>query len=239
MKGKLLVVDDDRHMVKTLCDIFRLRGWDVTGVNTGEAAIAAVEQQHFTLVLMDIKMPGLSGVEALQRIRKLRPSARVVLMTAYTAGELIEEAFRKGALEVLPKPVPMPKLMQMTEALAGARKPVLLVDDDPVFLKTTSDVLRAHGFAVVEAQNIDDALQIMSSQDPCIVALDLVLNVNKPKDSIIAIHEMNPAAVLILFSGHSALLDESVREIPSQWVYARLEKPFSPDLLIKLIDERC
>ncbi len=111
MKRRILVVDDDRAMVRTLCDILILRGWDAVGVHSGEEAVDAACSQGFPVVLMDIKMPGMDGVAAFKAMKNCPPVKRVVLMTAHTAPELLDEANREGAYRVMMKPLDLPALL--------------------------------------------------------------------------------------------------------------------------------
>lgn len=236
MSRRVLIVDDEKQMVKTLCDIFRLHGWDAHGAFSGQEAIAAVAREPFNIVLMDIRMPGMSGVDALRAIRASNSRVRVVLMTAYSASELIEQAIQEGALRVLSKPVAVPALLQL---LDQDRKdaPVLVVDDDRAFLRTLAGVLREKGYPVEVAENLPDALALLERRAPGVIVLDLRLGDIAPRDSIIAVRDMYPTAVLILCSGYPALLGESERMFPDGRIYARLEKPFPPEHLMELLDE--
>lgn len=223
-------------MVRTLCDIFAMRGWDTTGVFSGGEAVQAVEEEVFDVVLMDILMPGMTGVEALRAIRASNPAVRVILMTAYTASELIDQATRDGAVRVLFKPVVIPELLEFLEATANPDHSVLIVDDDPDFLTTLSDSLRDSGHEILVAEDLDTALRLLEEAAAGIVVLDLRLNDLEPHDSILAIKEMHPSVVLILCSGYPNLLEETAKEVPADWVYARLPKPFAPDRLLELLD---
>jgi DNA-binding NtrC family response regulator len=109
----VLIVDDDRQMVRTLSDILRLHGWEVHDAYSGEEAIAAVEARNFTAVLMDVRMGGVNGVDAFRAMKRIRPHIRVVLMTAYSASELMAEAEREGALR---KPFPPKQLLDLLNA---------------------------------------------------------------------------------------------------------------------------
>lgn len=120
MSRNILVVDDDPAMVRTLCDILRLRGWDAMGVHSGEAALREGGQTNYAFVLMDIMMPGMDGVSTLKAIRQTRPSAQVVLMTAHTAQERIAEAIREGAVQVVTKPIDLPSLIDLLDHTDGA-----------------------------------------------------------------------------------------------------------------------
>jgi len=106
----ILVVDDDsahRTMLRTL-----LSGWGyaVTEADDGATAIAAVEQRPFDLVLMDIRMVSISGIEALDGIKRRNPAIPVVMMTAYSSVDTAVDALKKGAYDYLTKPFDFEKL---------------------------------------------------------------------------------------------------------------------------------
>jgi len=110
IKKKILVVDDDSGMTETLSDIFIEMGHDVTVANSGYEAVRLVKERHFDFALIDIKMPGMNGVDTFKEIKKIEPSIKVVMMTAFALDELIDDARRLGALDVLSKPLQMDKL---------------------------------------------------------------------------------------------------------------------------------
>ena len=101
----LLIVDDDRFIVRTLTDVLRLKGYQAEGVYSGEEAIAAVKHCPYDIVLMDIRMPGLTGVEAFRAIRCRSPQTRVIFITAYMDSELAVKSEQEGVVRVLSKPV--------------------------------------------------------------------------------------------------------------------------------------
>jgi two-component system NtrC family response regulator/two-component system nitrogen regulation response regulator GlnG len=232
---RVLVVDDDRSMVRTLCDVLALRGWTPTGVHSGEAAISAVESETFDAVVMDIRMSGMDGVRALKAMRAARPGIRVVLMTAFTAAAMIQEAQREGALRVLAKPVQLPELLKLLDETLTAR-PVLVVDDDAAFLQTLSDALRSRGRTVITATRLDEAVDRLIADAPTAVVLHLRLDSVEPRDSILAIRGVSPAILLVLYSGHPLTLDAAIRTLPTDWIHACLRKPFDVDALLSLLD---
>jgi len=112
MIGRALVVDDDRTLASTLADILELMGWTVTQANSGTEAVNVAARQSFDVVLMDVKMPGMDGVDAFKAMKATRPDIRVILMTAYAAEERLGEARREGVLRVLSKPVDVETLLR-------------------------------------------------------------------------------------------------------------------------------
>ena len=122
MKGKrsILVVDDDiahRTMLRILL------GWEyeIVEADCGSKAIEKIQDAPFDLVLMDVCMPEISGVEALDRIKAAKPRVPVIMMTAYSSSETAAEALEKGACGYLTKPFDFDDLRSTIEkAIAHA-----------------------------------------------------------------------------------------------------------------------
>ena len=110
---EILVVDDDVDNANSLAEVFATEGHIVTTANSGKQAIRAYEEKNFDLAFMDIAMPEKNGVESFFEIRKLRPQARVYMMTGYSVETLVQEAIEQGALGVLLKPVDLHKLLSL------------------------------------------------------------------------------------------------------------------------------
>ena len=237
MSHRILIVDDERAMVKTLADILRLRGWEVRGAHSGTEAVDAITREPFDAVLMDIKMPGLDGVAAFKAMKARRPGIRVVLMTAYTAHDLIRAAEREGALRVVSKPVDLAAVLPVLEESLSRSRSVLVVDGEPAFLKTLADMLRARGYDAVAADGLDAAVDRLEATAPAVVLLHLRLDHIAPQDSVVAIRQLSPAVTLILYSGDRSALDATRAALPSDWVYAYLEKPFAVERLTELLDD--
>ena len=110
---RILVVDDDIDNAQSLAELFDIEGHEAMVVHSGEAAIAAHMAQHFDLAFMDVMMPGLNGVESFLQIRKMRPQAKVFMMTGYSVEELLKQAVDQGALGVLSKPMDVDAILAM------------------------------------------------------------------------------------------------------------------------------
>jgi two-component system, NtrC family, response regulator HydG len=116
----VLVVDDDVGMVETLADILREHSYQVATGHSGEAAVSMARERRYDAILMDIRMPGLNGVEALKRIKAAAPETRVIMMTAYTRHDLVEEARQAAALAIVPKPLDVEEVLGLLERATGA-----------------------------------------------------------------------------------------------------------------------
>jgi two-component system response regulator AtoC len=110
-------------MAETLADILSIFGYAVTTASSAVAAVRVVTQTRPDLVLMDVRMPGLSGVEALKTMKALAPQVAVIMMTAFARDDLAEEARRAAALAVLPKPLDMERLLALLTQVARSEGP--------------------------------------------------------------------------------------------------------------------
>ena len=104
-KNRVLIVDDQPGMVETLADILKDRGCMVTLASDGYQAVKQVDQHPVDLVLMDVVMPGMNGLDTYRAIKHLRPQTPVVMMTGYKLDHLVKQAIHEGTLAVLQKPV--------------------------------------------------------------------------------------------------------------------------------------
>ncbi len=100
----ILVVDDDTGVRTVFSSILRKEGYRVTAVKNGYEAIKVIDKESFDLALVDLRMPGLDGIQVLERIRSRRPQTRVIIYSAYGLVEDAVEAMRKGATDYLNKP---------------------------------------------------------------------------------------------------------------------------------------
>ena len=237
MTRRLLIVDDDKQMVRTLVDVVRLHGWEADGAHSGEAAVEAVRAREYAVVLMDVRMTGINGLEAFKAMKAVRPGVRVILMTAYTATEILAEAEREGALRILSKPVALTGLIEILKQTTAVSRGVLVVDDDAAFLKTLRKVLEENGYATFTAGTLDEALGMLESTSPGAVVLDLRLDGITAPETVLAIKHVSPSVALILCSGYSAALDETTSALSARLIHARLHKPFSPDALLEILNE--
>lgn len=113
VRKSVLVVDDDVGMADTLSDIFQANQYEVATAHSGDAAVTMAGSGTYDLILMDIQMPGLDGVQALTAMKAAGLAARVIMMTAYTRDELVKEAERRSGFPVLPKPLDLERVLAL------------------------------------------------------------------------------------------------------------------------------
>jgi DNA-binding response OmpR family regulator len=108
---KVLMVDDEEDFVKTLAERMQMRDLDSDVALSGEAALQIVEDQVPDVMVLDLKMPGIDGMEVLRRVRKAYPQVQVVILTGHGSEKDEAEARRLGAFAYLQKPVDIEKLI--------------------------------------------------------------------------------------------------------------------------------
>jgi DNA-binding NtrC family response regulator len=109
----VFILDDDLDVAESLADILELSGHRVDMAHSGEAAVEKFRDHDYDIAFFDVRMPGMNGVESLLEILRFKPDARVVMMTAYSVQELLDEAVENGAIGVLHKPVEAQEILTM------------------------------------------------------------------------------------------------------------------------------
>ena len=102
--ARLLIVDDEKAMRLSLSEIFRMRGAQVATAADGREAVELLNEHDFDLMLLDLKMPGMSGMQVLEVAQKVRPGTVVILLTAFATLDSAIAALRRGAHDYLLKP---------------------------------------------------------------------------------------------------------------------------------------
>ena len=101
---RILIVDDEPEICECLKDFFQGKGFSVLMAFSGEAALQQLSQQRVEVILLDVKLPGLHGLEVLKRIKQMIPEAKVVMVSGLTYPELRRRARRYGACAYVTKP---------------------------------------------------------------------------------------------------------------------------------------
>ncbi|MCA8943143.1 MAG: sigma-54-dependent Fis family transcriptional regulator, partial [Planctomycetes bacterium] len=120
--GNVLVVDDEQDLAESCAFFLRRNGYHVQCAGSGEEAVALLEDGEFELVITDLKMPRMSGIELLGSIKQRDPDVEVVVITGFPEVETAVEAMKLGALDYLTKPFNEDSLMQRVEKAFAHRQ---------------------------------------------------------------------------------------------------------------------
>lgn len=120
MKGdpvKVLLVDDEAELTACLSRVLSRRGFEVESTEDGLSALSLVAREHYKVVVLDVKMPGMSGLQVLSEIKRFAPGTQVILLTGHFSVTDEEVSLKSGAFAYLLKPYPILKLVELiTEA---------------------------------------------------------------------------------------------------------------------------
>lgn len=233
---KILVVDDDQRIVKTTCDILKIKGYETIAAYSGEEGVGKVRNDPPDCVLMDIKMPGISGVEAMKQMHGIVPLLPVVLVSAYATDELMAEARQSGAYAVLSKPLNFPMILSFL-SLLRKEESILVVDDDPNFARTLKDILTLRGFRVETESDPQKVLGHLEKDHKLAIVLDLKLGSADGTDVLKDVRAKYPTKPVVLMTGYRDEMANSIEKGRRIGAYTCLYKPFESDDLFKLIEE--
>ncbi len=108
---RVLIVDDEVEFMETLVKRLRKRKLDVNGVTSGEAALGQLKEKQADVVVLDVKMPGMSGLETLREIKKTYNLVEVIMLTGHASMEVAIEGMNMGAFDYLMKPMEIDDLV--------------------------------------------------------------------------------------------------------------------------------
>ncbi|MEX0741594.1 MAG: response regulator [Phycisphaeraceae bacterium] len=231
---RLLVVDDDPDIRSNLRDILTDMSYDVDTAPDGPTAMKLIEQQPYDVALLDMKMPGMDGLELYRRIKQTRSGTVAIIVTAYAADESAQEAVQMGAWEVVAKPVELERLLSVIDDVVS-RPLVIVVDDDPDLCQSLWDLLREKKYRVCVAHDVEQARQRLSERPYQVALIDMKLPAGEGGDVLEAVRRTNPDARTILITGYASELEQKVQQAMQGGADAVCYKPFDlPQLLATL-----
>jgi DNA-binding NtrC family response regulator len=121
-KGKILVVDDEVVICKSIQRILSPEGYEVEFSLSGEEALEKLNQESFDIVITDLKMPGMDGIELLVKVKEKDPEIIVIMITGYSTVQTAVQAMRMGALDYIPKPFTPEELVVVVEKALDKKK---------------------------------------------------------------------------------------------------------------------
>lgn len=231
-KVKILVVDDEESAAKTLGGILEDEGYAVDTARDGNKAIEMVKTAHYHIIFMDIKMPGINGVETFKEVKRIDPDAAVIMMTAYAVEDLIKEAVQEGAYACVYKPFDMEKILRTIDEVLKAGL-ILIVDDRAADRQTLKGILEDRGYRVATAKNGEEAVKRIKANGFDICFVDIIMPMMDGVEVLRKIKEIKPEIPVIMMTGYS--LEELVKEAVKYGAYTCIYKPFDIEKLLKIV----
>ena len=235
-KGKILLVDDDPDVLSTVRDVLELEGYEIETAENGFVALKAATQSPFDAVLMDVRMPGLDGVQTFIRFKEIAPGTPVIMVTAYSEEDIISDALREGAFAAMRKPLDFDQLFKTIEEARGKGAMVLVVDDDDELCGGMKLALDSRNFRTKVAGDGETALKLTRENNFDIIILDMKLPTLNGFETYLEIKKIRPNAVVILITGAPGEMLELARKAVERSAYVCLQKPVQMDSLVELMD---
>ena len=209
-KGSILVVDDEPAMRLLLSSVLKEEGHDVTAAASGEEALRLIAKRHYHLVLTDLKMPGISGLELLKQVKRDDPGTAVIILTAFGTVEGAVEAMRMGAVHYLLKPLSNPEELRLSvRRVLEERR----VTDETTNLRQATEAVFPFGEIVAGDGKMQAALELGRSVAPTDATVLITGETGTGKELMArAIHHWSPRAGQSFVAVNCAALTESLLE---------------------------
>ncbi|MFO0903121.1 MAG: response regulator [Pirellulales bacterium] len=230
----ILVVDDEQDICANLQDILTDFGYRVDTAPDAAAALHMLDERVYDIALLDLKMPGISGVELCRKMRDQRCGTVGMILTAYASPQTAQDALRAGAWTVMSKPIDTRQLMDLIEKIL--RQPlVLVVDDDRDLCQSMHDLLRDQGYRVMLAHSQSEAHQRIDADGPHVALIDLKLADEDGLEVFEQIRSRMPDSRTILITAHRDEMSARIHQALQRGVTSVCYKPFEPTQLLEAI----
>ena len=113
---RILIVDDEERFRLTLGKLLKVRELDVTTLGSGPEALEALKQEQYDVIVLDVRMPGMDGIETLAEIKKLNPNIEVIILTGHASVDAAVDIMKLGGYDYLLKPCSVEELIDKVEA---------------------------------------------------------------------------------------------------------------------------
>ena len=235
---KVLVVDDEKIIRDFFSRLLSLQGLEVKEAEDGQKAIELSGQEEFDLFFIDVRMPGLNGLETYRRIRQINPKAQVVMMTGYAMEDILEQAQKEGVYGSIHKPFAIDEIKAIVDKVAidKSKMPsnILVIDDDDAVLNFFSNFLKSKKQKFKIARNKQEALTAIKEDGFDLVFMDLVLKDTDGLSLYKEIKQLQPEVPIVLMTGYPQKAKEFEGVVD---ISGCLYKPFEIKSIMEYIDK--
>lgn len=234
----ILIVDDNQDLADGLAVVLESEGHQTSISYSGVDVLEKIKKQNFDLVLLDAKLPGISGVEIYYQIQKQKLDVQVIIITAYRIDQFLSEAMGNCRVEILHKPFSKEQLLNKLESIKNAG--ILLVNaNDPEFTIKTKLLLQENNYKPTTADNKLAAIENITTSDVDVLLFDLKQPVLHGIDIYFDLKERGISLPIIFNAETCDYQGTSADVFHSLSVTGCIFKPFTPDELLHGIESLC
>ena len=232
---RILVVDDNTDFCENITDVLELEGYETVEVYDGLDALDAVKEDGFDLVLMDVKMPKMDGVETFRRLKEISPRLPVIMMTAFMVEDLIRLALQEGAFGAYQKPLDLKRLFFSIERALPNGALIMIADDNEELCANLSDTLGEKGYQVAVAKDGETAVKMARENKFDLILMDMKLPFMDGLETVMAIHNFRTDVQTIIITGHKEEMEDLIEQALKEKAHTCMEKPLDMDHLLECI----
>jgi DNA-binding NtrC family response regulator len=236
--NRILIVDDEQDSCANLADIFVDLGYQVDTANDGMAALELVKQNNYDIAILDLRMPGMDGVDLYRRIREVSAGTVAIVVTAYASSDTAKSARSAGAWQILPKPVNIGQLLNLVNVALDSPL-ILVVDDDRDMCENLWDLMREKGYRVHLAHDVPDAAKAVQNHAFQVVLIDMQLPSGDGSQVLRLLRQQDPCARTVVITGFASEMESRVQQALAAGANAVCYKPFDVDKLLGTVHELC
>ncbi len=227
---RALVVDDEPSLLVTLAANLELAGFDVVDAADARVALELARLERFDLVLSDIRMPGMNGVQLFRQIREHKADLPVILMTAFTVEALMEEAIQAGVYTILTKPFDIDHVVAAL-ARAARRPAVLILEGTGEGAQPLSECLSRIGVRCRVEGSAPAAIEAARKGEVDVCLVDAV-----HRSAVEVMDRIRAVAPAVTFIGlESREARDSTGALFERGAFACLRRPFDTAALVSLL----
>jgi DNA-binding response OmpR family regulator len=234
--ARILIVDDEPDTCANLSDILTDLGFQVDTAHDGFAALELVRQNPYDIALLDLRMPGMDGLELYRRIREISAETVAIVVTAYAASDTAKSVLATGAWRIVPKPVNIGSLLKLVTCALEAPL-VMVVDDDHDLCENLWDLLRERGYRVGFAHDLPDAEKKLGEHRFHVVLIDMKLPTGCGSSLLGTLRNVDKEARAIIITGHADEMEAKVDHALQAGADAVCYKPFNVEKLLSTIHQ--
>ncbi|NIR59878.1 MAG: response regulator [Gammaproteobacteria bacterium] len=230
----ILVIDDEHDLASGIADMLELEGHRVALASSGEAALGLARERAFDMIFLDIKLPGMNGIDALRALRATQKTARVVVMTGYRIDNLLAAVAKSGGVAVLNKPFSAPQVVERLRCV-GPGGLVLVAGDGEDLGASLRRCFAEEGLKADIAESVREALDKASANGLEVLVLDLHGPVLRALEACLVLQERVEGMATVVVARSPCHGTSNINPLRSLSVTGCLFKPFDPNDLVRVV----